>query len=241
MVMSALRSFVFNLLFFAWTAAILLLMSPALLFGVRAVHWVGRLWVRVTFALLAATVGLRYRMLGLENLPDGPAIVAPKHQSAWDTMVFALPLKLPAYVLKRELLRVPLFGAYLWRAGMIPVDRAGGGAALRRMAAAAGQAAAQGRDVLIYPQGTRVAPGRRAPYHPGIAALYAQLGLPVVPVALNSGLFWGRRAFTKRAGTITVEFLKPIPPGLPRRAFMAELESRLEAASDRLAADAEPG
>lgn len=238
--MRALRSLAFNLLFFAWTGLLLLLLSPALLFGVKAVHWVGRLWVRVSFALLAATVGLRHRIVGLENLPDGPAIVAPKHQSAWDTMVFALPLRLPAYVLKRELIFVPLFGLYLWRAGMIPVDRAGGGAALRRMTAAAKQAAAAGRHLLIYPQGTRVAPGQRRPYHPGIAALYAQLGLPVVPVALNSGLFWGRRAFTKRAGTITVAFLEPIPPGLPRRAFMAELEARLESESDRLAGEAGP-
>lgn len=239
--MRALRSLLFNLLFFAWTAVLLTLLSPALLFGVRAAHWVGRLWVRGAFALLAATVGLRHRIVGLENLPDGPAIVAPKHQSAWDTLVFALPLRLPAYVLKRELMFVPLFGAYLWRAGMIPVDRTGGGAALRRMAAAAEEAAAAGRHLLIYPQGTRVAPGERRPYHPGVAALYGQLGLPVVPVALNSGLFWGRRAFTKRPGTITVEFLPPIAPGLSRRAFMAELESRLEAASDRLAQQDERG
>lgn len=238
--MGVLRSLAFNLLFFAWTGVLLLLLSPVLLFGVKAAHWVGRLWVRGSFALLAATVGLRHRIVGLENLPEGPAIVAPKHQSAWDTMVFALPLRLPAYVLKRELIFVPLFGAYLWRAGMIPVDRAGGGAALRSMAAAAREAAAAGRHVLIYPQGTRVAPGQHRPYHPGIAALYTQLGLPVVPVALNSGLFWGRRAFTKRAGIITVEFLKPIPPGLPRREFMAELEARLEAASDRLAREAGP-
>lgn len=233
--MAALRSLAFNLLFYAWTAMLLVLLSPSLLFGVAAVHWVGRLWVRGTFALLAAIVGLRHRIVGLENLPDGPAIIAPKHQSAWDTLVFALPLRLPAYVLKRELIFVPLFGAYLWRAGMIPVDRAAGAAALRGMTAAAKAAAAAGRHVLIYPQGTRVAPGRRAPYHPGIAALYTQLGLPVVPVALDSGLFWGRRAFTKRPGTITVQFLEPIAPGLNRRQFMAELERRLEAASDRLA------
>jgi len=239
--MRALRSLVFNLLFFTWTAVLLVLLSPSLLFGVKAVHWVGRLWVRGTFALLAAIVGLRHRIVGLENLPDGPAIVAPKHQSAWDTLVFALPLRLPAYVLKRELIFVPLFGIYLWRAGMIPVDRSAGGAALRKMTAAAKKAAAEKRHILIYPQGTRVAPGQRAPYHPGVAALYAQLGLPVVPVALNSGLFWGRRAFMKRPGTITVEFLAPIAPGLPRRTFMAELESRLEAASDRLAREAEPG
>lgn len=234
--MQALRSLVFNLLFFAWTAVILLAGLPVLPFGVAAVHAVGRSWVRVTLALLAVVVGLRHRIVGLENLPDGPAIIAAKHQSAWDTLIFALPLRLPAYVLKRELMRIPVFGPYLACAGMIPVDRAGGGAALKQMVAKANAAAAAGRHLLIYPEGTRTAPGERRPYHPGVAALYGQLDLPVVPVALNSGRFWGRRAFIKRPGVITVEFLPPIPPGLTRRAFMAELERRIETASDRLGA-----
>lgn len=233
--MAALRSLIFNLLFYAWTAGILLVCLPALPFGVAAVHAVGRCWVRVTLLLLVGVVGLRHRIVGLEHLPEGPAIIAPKHQSTWDTLIFALPLRLPAYVLKRELMRIPLFGIYLRCAGMIPVDRAGGGTALKQMVAKARAAVAEGRHLLIYPEGTRTAPGERRPYHPGVAALYSQLGLPVVPVALNSGLFWGRRAFTKRPGLITVEFLPPIPPGLPRREFMAELERRIETASDRLA------
>ena len=239
--MRAVRSLVFNFLFFGWTAVILVICAPALPFGVAAVHAVGRAWVRVTLALLLLTVGLRHRIVGLENLPEGPAIIAPKHQSTWDTLIFALPLRLPAYVLKRELLGIPLFGLYLRCAGMIPVDRAGGGAALKSMVAAAKAAKAAGRHLLIYPEGTRTAPGARRPYHPGVAALYGQLDLPVVPVALNSGLFWGRRAFMKRPGVITVEFLQPIPPGLSRREFMAELETRIETASDRLARDARLG
>ncbi len=233
--MRAVRSLLFNLLFFGWTAAILLICMPVLPLGVAAVHRVGRLWVRVTLWLLGLVVGLRHRIVGLEHLPAGPAIIAPKHQSTWDTLIFALPLNLPAYVLKRELMRIPLFGLYLRCAGMIPVDRAGGGGALKRMVARAWAAAAAGRHLLIYPEGTRTAPGERRPYHPGVAALYGQLDLPVVPVALNSGLFWGRRAFLKRPGLITVEFLPPIPSGLSRRRFIAELESRIETASDRLA------
>jgi 1-acyl-sn-glycerol-3-phosphate acyltransferase len=235
--MRAVRSLLFNLLFFSWTAVILLICVPALPFGVAAVHRVGRLWVRVTLWLLALVVGLTHRIVGLENLPAGPAIVAPKHQSTWDTLIFALPLNLPAYVLKRELMRIPLFGLYLRCAGMIPVDRSGGGSALKRMVASAKQAAAAGRHLLIYPEGTRTAPGERRPYHPGVAALYSQLDLPVVPVALNSGLFWGRRAFLKRPGVITVAFLPAIPPGLPRRQFIAELQSRIETASDLLVRD----
>jgi 1-acyl-sn-glycerol-3-phosphate acyltransferase len=118
---------------------------------------------------------------------------------------------------------------------MIPVDRQGGGSALKRMLRAARAAVAHGRSILIYPEGTRTPPGERRPYQPGVAALYGDLGVPVVPVALNSGLFWGRRSFHKKPGVITIEFLPPIAPGLPRREFMAELQERIEGASRRLA------
>jgi 1-acyl-sn-glycerol-3-phosphate acyltransferase len=140
-------------------------------------------------------------------------------------------LNYPAFVLKRELLSIPLFGWYLRKVGMIAVDRAAGASALRNMARQASEAFAEGRSILIFPEGTRVPPGESRPYHPGVAALYTQLKVPVVPVALNSGLFWGRRSFVKRPGTVTVQFLPPIPPGLDRKAFMRELESRIEAAA----------
>ena len=233
--MAALRSLLFNLGFFAWTLAIVVLGLPCLLLPHRFTYRLGAFWVRVSLALLRRLVGLGHRVVGLENRPEGAAIYAVKHQSAWDTLVFALLLDEPAYVLKRELTWIPFFGWLLLRAGMIPVDRAGKASALRRMIGAARRTAAQGRPLLIYPEGTRTAPGEHRPYQPGIAALYGQLGLPVVPVALNSGLFWVRRQFVKRPGTITVEFLPAIPPGLPRKAFMAELERRLEVGSARLA------
>jgi 1-acyl-sn-glycerol-3-phosphate acyltransferase len=150
-------------------------------------------------------------------------------------LVFAHYLHYPAYVLKRELLYLPLFGLYLLRAGMIPVDRRGRASALKRMLAAAKRRREEGRDLLIFPEGTRVAPGQHQAYQPGVAALYGHLDLPVVPVALNSGLFWGRRSFNKKPGTITLEFLPAIAPGLARKVFMAELETRLEGASRRLA------
>jgi 1-acyl-sn-glycerol-3-phosphate acyltransferase len=159
-----------------------------------------------------------------------------KHQSAWDTLVFALLLDRPAIVLKQELLNLPLFGWYMRKCRMIPVNRKGRAAALKRMAADARDRAAAGRPILIFPEVTRMAPGQRRPYQPGAAALYGALGLPVVPVALNSGLFWGRRSFHKRPGRIVVEFLPPIAPGLPRREFMQELQERMEGASQRLAA-----
>lgn len=235
--MITLRSFLFNLLFALWTAFIFLVSLPTLALPLGAAWWMGGLWVRGALLLLRATVGLGHRVVGAEHRVAGPAIYAAKHQSAWDTLVFPLLLDRPAYVLKQELIRVPLFGAYLRRCGMIPVDRQGGGSALKRMLKAARAAVAQGRSILIYPEGTRTPPGERRPYHPGVAALYGDLGLPVVPVALNSGLFWGRRAFHKKPGTIAIEFLPAIPPGLPRRDFMQELQNRMEGAGERLASE----
>ena len=235
--MPALRSVAFNLLMYGWSVAIMLVGLPVMVLPRPAIFAVARLWARGILWLLAATVGLRHRLARPENRVSGPAIYAAKHQSAWDTLVFMTLLDRPAYVVKRELTFVPLFGWYLLRTGMIPVDRAGGAKALRRMAAAARAAVADGRPLVIFPEGTRVAPGARHPYHPGVAAVYGQLGVPVVPVALNSGLFWGRRRFVKRPGTITIEYLPSIPPGLPRRAFMAELERRIESATARLVAE----
>jgi 1-acyl-sn-glycerol-3-phosphate acyltransferase len=238
--MTTLRSFLFNLLFALWTAFIFIVSLPTLVLPRSAAWWMGGLWVRGALLLLRATVGLGHRVRGTEHRIAGPAIYAAKHQSAWDTLVFPLLLDKPAYVLKQELIRIPLFGSYLKQCGMIPVDRQGGGSALKQLLKAARAAVAQGRSILIYPEGTRTPPGERRPYHPGVAALYGDLGVPVVPVALNSGLFWGRRAFNKKSGIITIEFLPAIPPGLPRREFMRELQSRMEGASERLVA-AEPG
>jgi len=232
--MAALRSLSFNIAFYCWTSAILILGLPVLLFPYRVTYGFGRLWVRVSLWLLRSLVGLDHRAIGLEHR-QRQAIYAVKHQSAWDTLVFALYLNLPAYVLKRELLYLPLFGFYLLRAGMIPVDRAGRASALKRMLASAKRRREEGRNLLIFPEGTRPIPGQHRPYHPGVAALYGHLDLPVVPVALNSGLFWGRRAFNKKPGRITLEFLPAIGPGLPRKAFMSELEQRLESACRRLA------
>ena len=233
--MTAIRSLAFNAAFFLWTTLALIVFLPVLLMPYAATYWFGRLWARVSLWFLNHLVGLDHRVVGLEHTRRGPAIYAAKHQSSWDTLIFALYLHLPAYVLKRELLFLPLFGAYLQKAGHIAVDRSAGAAALRKMLIAAKLRRNQGRDILIFPEGTRVPVGSHRPFQPGIAALYGQLDLPVVPVALNSGLFWSRRSFRKKPGTITLEFLPAIPPGLPRRAFMAELEKRFEAASLRVA------
>ncbi|HWA42852.1 MAG TPA: lysophospholipid acyltransferase family protein [Hypericibacter adhaerens] len=232
--MAHLRALLFNLLFYLATAFFAVVGLPTLLFGANAVYALCRLWVGTTLWLLKLLVGLDHRVVGRERLPAEPVIFAVKHQSSWETLALAKILDRPIYVLKRELIWIPLFGLYLLGSGALAVDRGAGAKALRQLIRAAERAAASGRPFLIFPEGTRVAPGQHRPYQPGIAALYDKLDRPVVPVALNSGVFWGRRSFLKKPGRITVEFLDPIPAGLDRRRFMKELETRLEGASRRL-------
>ena len=233
-----LRSLAFNAGFFFLTAVLGVLGLPLLLAPRRVVMGFGRFWARSVLALLKAVVGLDCEIRGLDNVPPGPCVIAMKHQSAWDTLILPVVLGDPAVVLKRELLWVPLYGWYAARAGSIAIDRGGRAAALRRMLATARAAAEEGRPIVIFPEGTRTAPGRHLPYQPGVAALYQALGVPLVPAAVNSGLFWGRRSFLKRPGRITLEFLDPIPPGLPRRRLMPELERRIETATAALEREA---
>jgi 1-acyl-sn-glycerol-3-phosphate acyltransferase len=232
-----LRSLLFNVAFWVWTAVLALAALPVLLLPRRAMQAVGRNWGRGVDALARAVVGLSYEVRGRQHVPQEPAIFAIKHQSAWETLIVHSLLDDPAIALKRELTLIPLFGWYLLRAGMIRIDRGAGARALRSLIEGARKALDRGSSVVMFPEGTRVAPGRRRPYQPGITALYLQLERPVVPVALNSGLYWSRRSFLKRPGRIVVEFLEPIRPGLDRRSFMAELERRLEGATDRLLAE----
>jgi 1-acyl-sn-glycerol-3-phosphate acyltransferase len=235
---AVLRSVLFNAAFWLWTGIMVLGLLPLLLAPRQAMMAGARLWERGVRHLLSAIVGLRHEVRGRERIPPEPAVFAIKHQSAWETLSVHLLLPDPAIVLKRELTQIPLFGQYLLHAGMIRIDRAGGARALRSLVEDARAALARGSSVVVFPEGTRAPPGGRNPYHPGIAALYLQLGCKVVPVALNSGLFWGRRSFVKRPGRIVIEFLAPIEPGLERKAFMAELERRIEDATARLLAEA---
>jgi 1-acyl-sn-glycerol-3-phosphate acyltransferase len=236
--MTLLRALAFNLAFWGWTGVFGTLGLPVLLLPRRAAMAFGRLWGYGAVLLLRHIVGCCYEVRGIERLPRGGAIIAMKHQSAWDAIILPVLFDDPAPVVKHELLRLPIYGWYMARAGAIAIDRSAGAAALRRMVVKAETAAAAGRPIVIFPQGTRVAPGVRAPYQPGIAALYQRLALPVVPVAVNSGLSWGRRAFLKRPGRIILEFLEPIPPGWPRRRLMAELEGRIESATTTLEQEA---
>ena len=176
---------------------------------------------------------------GVESGPEGAAVSACKHQSAWETTVFYVLADDPSYVLKKELLFLPFWGWVARKCKAIGVDRAGGIGALKRLVRDSSAALDANRQVIIFPEGSRMAPGRTRPYYPGIAAIYAATEAPVVPVALNSGVFWGRRRFLKRPGVITLEFLPPVPRGLDRRAFLPELQARIQTASDRPRAEAE--
>ena len=227
-----LRSALFNGLFLL-TAAItsvigLLLPRDA---GRRFV----RRWAWLVLRILQVTCGIRLRVTGLEHLPEGACIIAAKHQSAFDTVVWLAIIPRPVYVMKTELLRIPVWGRMARRFGAIGVDRSGGASALKGMVREARAVAQSLRaQIVIFPEGTRTAPGERSPWQPGVAALVSATGLPVLGVATDSGRFWGKRAFRKRPGTITVAVLPPLPPGLPRGALMRELEANVENASARL-------
>ena len=234
--MTTVRSVLFAASFVAATALLVFLLSPALLASRRAARRAGAVWGRVTIFLLRCTAGIRHEIRG--PLPPPGCIVAAKHQSAWETLALAALLPDPVYVVKRELLSIPGVGWYFRRAGQIAVDRQGGASALRHMVQGARAALETGAQIVVFPEGTRVAPGERRPYHPGIAALYRETGAAVVPVALNSGRHWSRRGFWMRPGTIRLEFLEPIPPGMNRRAFMACLEQRIEEACRDIEANA---
>jgi len=228
--MIAVRSALFLLWFAAVTAILSLIFLPVLVLPRAATVWLARLWSRATFWGLKVFTGIGFEIRGIP--PRGPVLVASKHMSMWDTMALYLALEAPATVLKRELLHIPFYGWFLWKATAIAINRGAGASALRKMAAAAQGVLAEGRPILIFPEGTRKKPGAPPDYKPGVAGLYALLEVPCVPVALNSGVYW--TGFLKRPGTIVLAFLEPIAPGLKRGAFMTLLEQCIESATAEL-------
>ncbi|MBN9509753.1 MAG: 1-acyl-sn-glycerol-3-phosphate acyltransferase [Alphaproteobacteria bacterium] len=223
--MSLIRSAAFNAFFFGVTFLMAMASLPLRVVAPQFVPAYARAWARLMLAALRMICGIRYEVTGRDHLPkEGAALLAPMHQSAFDTVIWMLLLPRPAYVVKAELFRIPLFGPLLRLAGMIPVDRRGGAAALRSLLQAADGAIAAGRQIVIFPEGTRVAPGKKVALQPGVAALAARTGMPVIPVATDSGRHWGRRAFRKVPGVIHVALQPPLDPGLPRAALLADLQ-----------------
>jgi 1-acyl-sn-glycerol-3-phosphate acyltransferase len=229
-----LRSILFNILFYLNVVLHLLIASPAMAMSPQAVVGVAKQWGRVNLWLLRRICGLEVEWRGLEKIPPGGLIVASKHQSAWETFALLTILEDPIYVLKRELMWIPVFGWCMHRAGMIPVDRAAGRAALGAMTARVRDALGDRRQIIIFPEGTRRPAGAAPQYKFGVAFLYSDCDAPCVPIALNSGLYWPRRRFLRFPGKVRVEVLDPILPGLDRKAFFTELEQKLEAATARL-------
>lgn len=233
-----LRSLSYTLAFYLVTA-IMLVLGSWLMLAPRSWAMAGlAVHGRVCVWLLRLICGTRMEVRGHENLPKGAALVAVKHQSAWDTFALIALLHDPAMIMKRDLIWIPFYGWFSAKFKMIFVRRDAGPAALRRMARDAQDRAQAGRHIVIFPEGTRKAPGAQPDYKPGVLFLYDALKLPCVPVALNSGLYWPRRSFRRYPGTIIVEFLKPIPPGVPRKTFKAQLEKTIERATERLITEA---
>ncbi|HKB23097.1 MAG TPA: lysophospholipid acyltransferase family protein [Methyloceanibacter sp.] len=231
------RSLLFNLLFYVTTALYVVLGSP-LLFAPRS-------WAMAALAnhahfelfLLRHIVGLKLEVRGHDKLPRTACLVASKHQSAWETFALIPLFRDPALLMKRELFWIPFHGWFSKKFEMIPVDRDKGPAALRAMLRETRKRVVDGREIIIFPEGTRRPPGAPPDYKTGVVLLYEALGIPCVPVALNSGLFWPRRSLLRRPGTIVVEFLDPIPPGLPKSEFLSRLIESIETASNRLLAE----
>jgi 1-acyl-sn-glycerol-3-phosphate acyltransferase len=231
-----LRSLIFNALFYLNLILHMVLALPALAMPHRAHLACVRSYGRTSLWLLRVICGTKVEWRGLDRLPHGACIVACKHQSAWETFALYAALDDPTYILKRELMWIPLFGWHMWKSGLIPVDRGAGLAALARMTTRARKALADGRQIVIFPEGTRRAPGAEPSYKPGVAYLYGKAGVPCVPLALNSGLYWPRRSLLRYPGTIVAEILEPIPPGLDREVFFARLQETIETATARLIA-----
>ena len=233
------RSLAFNVAFYLNTALWLIVGLPTFFMSYRAIVRVAQAWGRTNLVLLRVIAGIDFELRGAEKIPAGPLIVAGKHQSAWETFAFLTLFDNPLFILKRELQWIPIFGWLTIKGRMVAIDRRRGARALAIMIEHARIELGQGRQLIIFPEGTRRPAGAEPRYKFGVAHVYAAVGVPCLPVALNSGLFWPRRSILRRPGKVIVEILDPIPPGLDKEVFFARLESVIEAASDRLLKEAQ--
>jgi 1-acyl-sn-glycerol-3-phosphate acyltransferase len=236
-VLNLLRSIVFNALFYLNTLVWLLLGLPTFFMPYRATIWVAKSWGRINLVLLRVVAGIDCELRGREKIPSGPLIVASKHQSAWETFALLPLFDNPLFIVKRELMWIPIFGWLMRKGRMVPVDRGAGSQALAAMAERARTELGEGRQLIIFPEGTRRPAGAEPRYKYGVAHLYVAEGVPCLPVALNSGLFWPRRSLKLRPGTVIVEILDPIAPGLDKDAFFERLRNDIETATARLLAE----
>ena len=231
-----LLSLVFIVQMYLAMAVIAVLFAPWALFSRHGARVACKTFCRWTLASLRILTGLKSEVRGTP--PTGECLIAAKHQSFLDIIMIFNAVPAGKFIMKRELMFTPFLGQYALRIGCVPVDRGKRGAAIARMKSDVARGAAEPGQLIIYPQGTRVAPGAKLPYKVGTGLLYDQLAQPCVPVAANVGLFWPKRGILRKPGTAVVEFLAPIDPGLKVQAFMAKLEAEVETNSNRLMAEA---
>ena len=231
------RSVAFNICFYLNTLVFLIIALPTFLLPYQAIVEVAKAWGRVNLVLLRVIAGVRFELRGRDKIPRGALIVAAKHQSAWETFALLHLFDSPTFIMKRELQWIPIFGWLTIKGRMVAVDRGAGSQALVQMAERARVELARGRQLIIFPEGTRRQVGAEPRYKYGVSYLYAAEGVPCLPVALNSGVFWPRRSILRRPGTVVVEILDPIPPGLDKEVFIRRLQDEIETATARLVAE----
>jgi 1-acyl-sn-glycerol-3-phosphate acyltransferase len=229
-----LRSIAFNVLFYLNTLIYLVIALPTFFMPYRAIVEVAKSWGRVNLVLLRVVAGIDVEVRGREKIPKGAIIVAAKHQSAWETFALLPLFENPTFIMKRELQWIPIFGWLTIKGRMVSINRAAGSQALVQMAERARIELSAGRQLIIFPEGTRRPVGAEPRYRHGVAYLYEAEGVPVVPIALNSGLFWPRRSIRRLPGKVLVEILDPIPPGINKENFLDDLERRIETATASL-------
>lgn len=233
------RSVVYNVLFYLNLLVYLIAAIPTFWMPYRCIVDVAKAWGRTSTWLLRVICGTHVEIRGIEKIPWGPLLVASKHQSTWETFALVSLFADPTFIIKRELLWLPLFGWYAWKGQMIPVNRGARAQALAAIAKDALIHLARGRQIVIFPEGTRRPAGAEPSYKYGVVHLYGETGVPCLPIALNSGLYWRRRSLLRYPGTIRVEILDPIPPGLDKETFAARLREVIEEATARLIAEGE--
>jgi 1-acyl-sn-glycerol-3-phosphate acyltransferase len=234
-----LRSLVFNILFYLNFLLWVVVALPTFLMPRAAMLWVADWWARSNILLMRIVCNIKVEFRGVEKIPKGPLLVASKHQSMWETISLLRFFKAPFFALKRELKFIPIFGLFLIKTDMVAIDRSTGRRALMAMARRAREEVLRGRQFVIFPEGTRRPVGAPPQYKSGIGLIYTDCGVPCLPVALNSGLFWPRRTFMRYPGTLVVEFLDPLPPGLPRDEFLNRMRNAIEEATNRIVSDAQ--
>jgi 1-acyl-sn-glycerol-3-phosphate acyltransferase len=234
MVSIFLRSLVYNVLFYLLLAFWIIVGIPTYLMPRWGIVTIAQCWARSSIWLMRVICNTKVEYRGIQKIPKGPLIVASKHQSMWETFALLQFFDSPLFIYKRELGWIPFFGWYLMKAKMIGIDRSGGMRSMMEMARRAPKEIRSGRQLIIFPEGTRTPVDAPPDYMTGVGQIYASSGVPCIPVALNSGLFWPRRTFMRYPGTLVVEFQDPLPPGLPRKEFIPRIMESIEAATGRL-------